>query len=70
MHYFTYKSSELVGSEFGGHLGGHWGGFYQICGKKSFKTRPNTPYGGETSRYSLVQGGVHSIRNIFLNIKK
>ena len=25
---------------------------------KSFKTRPNTPYGGETSRYSLLQGGV------------
>ena len=30
-----------------------------IRGKKSFKTRPNTPYGGETSRYSLLQGGVH-----------
>ena len=28
--------------------------------KKSFKTRPNTPYGGETSYYSLLQGGVIS----------
>ena len=33
-------------------------GFYQNHSKKSFKTRPNIPYGEETSRYSLLQGGV------------
>ena len=32
--------------------------FYQIRSKKSFKTRQNTQYGGGTSSYSLVQGGV------------
>ena len=43
---------------FGAFCEDSWGWFYQIRGKKSFKTRPNTPYGGETSRYSLLQGGV------------
>ena len=43
-------------------IGATWedleGGFYQIHSKKNFKTRPNTPYGGETSHYALLQGGV------------
>ena len=33
-------------------------GYYQIHSKKSIKTRQNTPYGGETLCYSLLQGGV------------
>ena len=57
--YFTYNSSALVGSEFGAIWEDPGGGFFQIGGKKSFKTRPNTPYGGETSCYSLLQGGVN-----------
>ena len=32
--------------------------FFQICNKKSFKTRPNSLYRGETSIYSLIQQGV------------
>ena len=28
-----------------------------------FATRPNTPYGGETSRYSLLNGNVHGMKN-------
>ena len=47
----------LVGFEFGGT----WEDprfFFRICSKKSFKTRPNSPYGGETSSYSLLQQGV------------
>ena len=31
---------------------------FRIYSKKSFKTRPNSPYGGETSSYSLLQVGV------------
>ena len=41
------------------YLGGDPEGWlFQICSKKSFKTKPNTPYGGETSCFSLFQGGV------------
>ena len=32
---------------------------FQICSNKSFKTKPNSPYGGETSSYSLLQDRVH-----------
>ena len=32
--------------------------FFRICSKESFKTRPNSPYGGKTSIYSLLQQGV------------
>ena len=39
------------------------GWFFQIRIKKSFKTRPNTPYGGETSHYSLLQGGLSTQDN-------
>ena len=31
---------------------------FRIRSKKNFKTRPKTAYGGETSRHSLLQGGV------------
>ena len=41
-----------------GYLEGPWEWFFQIRSKKSFKTRPNGPYGGETSSYSLLQPGV------------
>ena len=58
--YFTYNLSALVGSAFGAIWEDPEGGFYQIHGKKSFKTRPNTPYGGETSCYSLLQGEVYT----------
>ena len=50
-----------MGSDFGAIWEDPESGFYQIRGKKSFKTRPNTPYGGETSRYSLLQGGVNYV---------
>ena len=46
-----------MGSSFGATWEDPEGGFYQILSKKSFKTKPNTPYGGETSPYSLLQGG-------------
>ena len=53
----------LVGSTFGAIQEDPEGGFYQIHGKKSFKTRHNTPYGEETPCYSLPQGGVSSTVN-------
>ena len=33
---------------------------FQICSNKSFKTRPNSPYGGKTSVYFLLQQGVYA----------
>ena len=62
----------------GSQVGSIWedpeGEVYQIRGKKSFKTRPNTTYGGETTRYSLLQGGVisyystlHTMKTLFRN---
>ena len=65
---FTYNSCVLVGSEFGGTWEDPEGGFYQIRCSKSFKTRPNTPYGGETSIYSLLQQGVCICKRRSLNI--
>ena len=58
---FTYNLSVLVGSVFGATWEdpGLWGCFFQIRCKKSLKTRPNSPYGGETSSYSLLQQGVY-----------
>ena len=53
--YFTYNSSALVGSTFGGTWEDPWGWFFQIRSKKSFKTRPKSPYGGETSIYLLLE---------------
>ena len=41
-----------------GYLGGPWRCFFRNCSKKSFKTRPNSPYGGETLSYLLLQQGV------------
>ena len=40
-------------------MGVPWWLFFQICSIKSFKTRPKSPYGGETSIYSLLQQGVY-----------
>ena len=40
-----------MGSTFGG-------GFFKFAVKRAFKTRPNSPYGGETSSYYLLQQGV------------
>ena len=56
--YFTYNSSALVGSAFGAIWEDPEGGFMKFAIKRRFKTRPNTPYGGETLCYSLLQGGV------------
>ena len=39
------------------------GGFFKFAVKKSFKTRPNSPYGGETSSNSLLQQGVKYYTN-------
>ena len=50
--YFTYYSSMLKGKY------AFEGCFFQIRSKKSLKTRPNSPYGEETSSYSLLQQGV------------
>ena len=50
-----------------GYLGEPWGWFFRIRGRKSFKTRPNTPYGGETSCYSLFQRGVVLISTSVMN---
>ena len=47
-----------MGSAFGATWEDAEGGFIKFVIKNSFKTRPNTPYGGETSHYSLLQGGV------------
>ena len=58
LFYLSFKCGALVWSAFGAIWEDPEGGFYQIRGKKSFKTRPNTPYGEETSRYSPLQGGV------------
>ena len=63
--YFTYNSSALVGSAFGAIWEDPVDGFYQIHGKKSSKTRPNTQYGGETLYYSLLQEGVLYIHIFF-----
>ena len=43
-----------------GYLEGPCGWYFHIRSKKSFKKRPNSPYGGETSSYSLLQQGVGS----------
>ena len=56
--YFTYNSSALVGSAFGATWEDPGGCFFKFLNKKSFKTRTNIPYGGETSRYSLLQVSV------------
>ena len=58
LNFFIIYNSSASGVRIWGYLEGPWWWFYQIRGKKSFTTRPNTPYGGETSRYSLLQGGV------------
>ena len=55
-----------MGSAFGAFWEDPEGGFYQIRSKKSFKTRPNTPYGGGTSHYSLLQGGVCDVSKPFI----
>ena len=47
-------------------MGGPWGWFFRIFSEKSFKIRPNSPYGWETSSYSLLQQGV--INHATLNI--
>ena len=44
-----------MGSAFGGTWEDPGGVFFLICSKKSFKTRPNSPYGGKTSTYLLLQ---------------
>ena len=59
--YFTYNSSALVGSTFGSTWENPVWWVFRICIKKSFKTRPNSPYGEETSSYSLLQQGVISM---------
>ena len=56
--YFTYNSSALVGSTFGGTWEDPGGSFFKFAVKKIFETRPNNPYGGETLSYSLLQQGV------------
>ena len=43
--------------------------FIKFTVKKSFKTRPNTPYGGDTSSYSLIQGGVAPIDYLIVGYK-
>ena len=43
--------------------------FFQIYRKMSFKTRPNSPYGWETSSYSLLQQGVIYIYIWYVTIK-
>ena len=58
-----------MGSEFEAIWEDPEGVLYQIHIKKSFKTRPNTPYGGETSSYSLLQGGVHSRIHIVCKVQ-
>ena len=45
-----------MGSTFGAIWEDPEGGFIKFTVKKSFKTRPNTQYGGETSHYSILQG--------------
>ena len=59
-------------------IGGTWedpgGVFFRICSRKSFKTRPNSPFGSETSIYSLIQQGVNAkfvlvLKNIQKNLE-
>ena len=52
------NSNALVGSKFEGTWEDPGGVFFQIRSKKSFKARPNSPYGGETSSHLLLQQGV------------
>ena len=62
-----------MGSEFGGYLGGLWGWFLSNSRKKElqkFKTRPNPQYWGETSCYSLLQGGVYKRKYCISNLLK
>ena len=40
---------------------GPWGVFFQIRSKKSFKTRPSSSYGEETSIYLLLQQEVYGV---------
>ena len=48
-----------MGSAFGDFWEDPEGGFIKFTVKRASKlTRPNTQYGGETSRYSLLQDGV------------
>ena len=58
-----------MGSAFGAFWEDPEGGFIKFM-VKSFKTRPNTPYGGETSCYSLLQGGVWALQydQLLLNL--
>ena len=49
----------LVGSIFWGTWEDPGGVFFKFAVKR-VKTIPNSPYGGETSSYSLLQKGVHA----------
>ena len=50
-----------MGFEFGGTWKVPGGCFFKFAVKRAFKTRPNSPYGGENTIYSLIQRGVYTI---------
>ena len=60
-----------MGSTFGGTWEDPEGGFIKFAIER-FKTRPNTPDGGETSIYSLLQQEVsamdHNSNTIFISL--
>ena len=53
-----------MGSEIGGTLEDPGGGFFKFAVKRALRqeSRPNSPYGGETSIYLLLQQGVINIQ--------